>query len=94
MKQFVTCGERLVELLAAYGVDTVFGIPGIQLDPLYDAMYAQRNQLGSVELRGLENQEYKIVDYVNDKDYGIVTGPDPKLDVTFEKNLLLMAIPQ
>lgn len=23
-----TCGEYLVELLAAYGVDTVFGIPG------------------------------------------------------------------
>jgi alpha-galactosidase len=60
---------------------------------MYYAFYAD-NWTGSVELRGLENQEYKIVDYVNDKDYGIVAGPDPKLDVTFEKNLLLMAIPQ
>lgn len=35
MNQFVTCGERLVDLLAAYGVDTVFGIPGNHTVPLY-----------------------------------------------------------
>ena len=30
-----SCGERLVQLLAAYGVDTVFGIPGNHTVPLY-----------------------------------------------------------
>ena len=25
----LTCGEYLVQLLEAYGVDTVFGIPGV-----------------------------------------------------------------
>ncbi|MFZ1344714.1 5-guanidino-2-oxopentanoate decarboxylase [Thiothrix eikelboomii] len=30
-----TCGEYLVELLAAYGVDTVFGIPGVHTVELY-----------------------------------------------------------
>ncbi|MEM1403999.1 MAG: 5-guanidino-2-oxopentanoate decarboxylase [Pseudomonadota bacterium] len=31
----VSCGEKLVELLAAYGVDTVFGIPGNHTVQLY-----------------------------------------------------------
>ena len=30
-----SCGERLVQMLAAYGVDTVFGIPGNHTVPLY-----------------------------------------------------------
>lgn len=31
----ISCGERLVELLSGYGVDTVFGIPGNHTVPLY-----------------------------------------------------------
>lgn len=31
----LTCGELLVELLEAYGVDTVFGIPGVHTVELY-----------------------------------------------------------
>jgi acetolactate synthase-1/2/3 large subunit len=30
-----TCGERLVQILEAYGVDTVFGIPGVHTIELY-----------------------------------------------------------
>ena len=30
-----TCGEVLVKLLEAYGVDTVFGIPGVHTVELY-----------------------------------------------------------
>ena len=30
-----TCGEVLVELLAAQGIDTVFGIPGVHTVELY-----------------------------------------------------------
>jgi acetolactate synthase-1/2/3 large subunit len=30
-----SCGQRLVQMLAAYGVDTVFGIPGNHTVPLY-----------------------------------------------------------
>ena len=30
-----TCGELLVHLLAQYGVDTVFGIPGVHTVELY-----------------------------------------------------------
>jgi len=49
---------------------------------------------GEIELRGLDKQEYKIVDYVNNVDYGTVMGPDPKLDVNFDKSLLIKAIPE
>ena len=36
---------------------------------------------------------YKVTDYVNQKDYGTVTGPTAKLNVDFTGNLLLEAAP-
>jgi hypothetical protein len=45
-------------------------------------------------LRGLaESKSYKVVDYVNNMDYGVVAGPTPKLNVEFKENLLLVATP-
>jgi hypothetical protein len=49
---------------------------------------------GPVELRGLKAQSYKVVDYVNNKDYGTVTGPTAKIDADFSGSLLLQATPQ
>ena len=37
-----TCGEALVRLLEAYGVDTVFGIPGVHTVELYRGLPATR----------------------------------------------------
>ena len=49
---------------------------------------------GEVELRGLSAEKrYKIVDYVNQRDYGVVAGPTAKLKVEFMANLLLEATP-
>ena len=36
-------GQAIVRSLRDHGVDTVFGIPGIELDKLYDAFYESRN---------------------------------------------------
>lgn len=36
-----TGGEALADALIANGVNTVFGIPGIQLDPVFDALLAE-----------------------------------------------------
>jgi hypothetical protein len=44
-----------------------------------------------VELRGLGNKTYHVIDYVHGKDYGSVTGPTAKLHVEFEGSLLLEA---
>ena len=35
MSQHITCGEALIQLLERYGVDTVFGIPGVHTLDLY-----------------------------------------------------------
>ena len=49
---------------------------------------------GPVELRGLKAEAYKVVDYVNNKDYGTVNGPTAKIDADFTGSLLLQATPQ
>jgi alpha-galactosidase len=60
---------------------------------LFYAFYAN-NWKGEVELRGLDSKLYKITDYVNQKDYGTVKGPAAKLEVEFDKYLLLEARPK
>ncbi|MFZ1290051.1 MAG: glycoside hydrolase family 36 protein [Melioribacteraceae bacterium] len=76
--------------------DIGFDIPEthtIQKDDLmYYALYADKFT-GEVELRGLKNKAYKIIDYENSKDLGEVTGPTAKLPVKFEKHLLIKAVP-
>jgi alpha-galactosidase len=48
---------------------------------------------GKLELRGLEDKNYRITDYVNNKEVGLVHGPTASIDVKFQDNLLLMAVP-
>ena len=48
---------------------------------------------GEVELRGLERKSYRVVDYVDNHDYGTVSGPVAKLAVDFKGSLLLEAKP-
>jgi alpha-galactosidase len=48
---------------------------------------------GSIVLRGLEAQAYRVHDYVNDRDLGTVQGPEATLDVEFIGALLIEAIP-
>jgi alpha-galactosidase len=48
---------------------------------------------GQVELRGLRARQYSVVDYVNNIDYGTVTGPNAKLHTEFKASLLLQATP-
>jgi len=59
---------------------------------LYYAFYADAFS-GSVALRGLGEGRYTVHDYVNQADFGSVSGPSVRLDVTFEKYLLLEAVP-
>ncbi len=60
---------------------------------MYYAFYANSFN-GDVELRGLENKPYKVVDYENDKEYGTVQGPVAKLPIEFTNHRLLVAIPE
>ena len=47
-----TCGEALVRLLEAYGVDMVFGIPGVHTVELYRGLPAtRRSGVGLTSIR-------------------------------------------
>jgi acetolactate synthase-1/2/3 large subunit len=63
----VTGGDILVEVLTSAGVDTVFGLPGVQLDGLYDAL--ARN--GSFRVISTRNEQ--AASYMADG-YARVTG--------------------
>ncbi|HPH95887.1 MAG TPA: alpha-galactosidase [Anaerolineaceae bacterium] len=58
---------------------------------MYYAFFAEAFN-GRVELRGLEAKTYRIVDYVQDRDLGVIDGEAPWLDVTFNGALLLVAL--
>ncbi|MFZ0817773.1 MAG: glycoside hydrolase family 36 protein [Candidatus Sulfotelmatobacter sp.] len=60
---------------------------------MYYAFYAP-HWTGSVELRGLQDRDYHVVDYVNGKDFGIVRGPRASIVAPFDQHLLLEAKPQ
>jgi alpha-galactosidase len=52
--------------------------------------YPTENYSGRVEFRGLDkNVEYKVVDYVNNKELGILKGDNPHLNVTFDDYLMV-----
>ena len=60
---------------------------------MYYAFFAKQWK-GSVELRGLENRNYTVADYVTGKNLGTVTGPTAHLPVVFEGSLLVEVRPQ
>lgn len=60
---------------------------------LYYAFFAA-NWKGTVELRGLDDRAYHVLDYVDGKDFGVVRGPIAHLSADFSKHLLLEATPQ
>jgi len=60
---------------------------------LYYAFFAKQWK-GPIELRGLEDRNYTVVDYVTGKSLGTVAGHNAHLPVAFDGNLLLEASPQ
>ena len=60
---------------------------------MYYAFFA-RHWSGPIELRGLQNRTYHIVDYVNNKDLGSVRGPQARIPAQFDKHLLIEAQPE
>ncbi|HEU5317885.1 MAG TPA: thiamine pyrophosphate-dependent enzyme [Chloroflexota bacterium] len=47
----MTGGQALVESLIREGVDTIFGLPGIQLDYAFDALYGARDSIDVLHTR-------------------------------------------
>lgn len=59
----------------------------------YYAFFAP-NFKGEVEFRGLEAKSYRLVDYVNGRNVGVIHGENPVLHIEFEQSLLVVAIPE
>jgi alpha-galactosidase len=76
--------------------DMVYDIPEthvIQKDnSIYYAFYAD-DWKGDINLRGLEDKKYTIVDYENQADLGTFRGPDVTISPEFKAHLLIECIP-
>jgi len=55
--------EAIIKSLRAYGVDTVFGLPGGQLDHLFDAMYREGEGLRLIHTRHEQGAAYMAYGY-------------------------------
>jgi len=72
-------GEALAEALVMNGIDTVFGIPGIQLDPLFDAFFRSSNRLRVVHNRHEQGSAFMAMGYAQASErtgaFAVVPGP-------------------
>lgn len=62
-------------------------------DTLFYAFYNNRWE-GNLRFEGLTEKTYKVVDYVNNSEMGIIKKENPVLNASFNSSLLLMAYPE
>jgi len=78
--------------LYALGYDVPEGYAIAKDGRMYYAFFAPdpaRPWKGGVELRGLQPGRYRVADYVEGKDLGVLEGANPKLALEFTHHLLL-----
>ena len=79
MTERMTGGQAVVRTLARFGVDTVFGLPGIQLDPLFDALHGQRQTIRTFHTRHEQGCAYMALGYAQASGkvgvFAVVPGP-------------------
>lgn len=75
----MTGGEAAVETLRQNGVDTVFGLPGVQLDGLFNAFYENRDMIRVIHTRHEQATAYMADGYsrVTGKEGVCVVVPGP-----------------
>ncbi|MBH69468.1 MAG: hypothetical protein CMM58_14025 [Rhodospirillaceae bacterium] len=75
----ITGGEALVRSLVNEGVDTIFGLPGIQLDPMFNAMHDAGNEISVINARHEQGAAYMAFGYAQSTGkvgvYAVVPGP-------------------
>ena len=75
----MTGGTAIVRGLAEHGVDTVFGLPGVQVDALFNALYDQRNRVRVFNARHEQAVAYMALGYAQATGrigaYAVVPGP-------------------
>ena len=75
----MTGGEAIVDGLLRHGVDTVFGLPGVQVYGLFDAFARQSNRLRLINARHEQTTAYMALGYAAATGrpgvYAVVPGP-------------------
>ena len=75
----LTGGQAIVKSLRAHGVDTIFGLPGVQLDHLFNALYDERNAIRVLNARHEQACAYMAFGYARASGrvgvYAVVPGP-------------------
>ena len=61
----MTGAQALTKSIMGYGVDTIFGLPGAQLDPLFDAFYHERDGLRIIHTRHEQGTSYMALGYAH-----------------------------
>ncbi|RIK46571.1 MAG: thiamine pyrophosphate-binding protein [Chloroflexi bacterium] len=59
----LTGGQAIVASLKRHGVDTIFGLPGIQLDNIFDALYAEQDAIKVIHTRHEQATSYMADGY-------------------------------
>ena len=75
----MTAARAIVRSLVANGVDTVFGLPGVQLDALFNALYDERDRIRVIHPRHEQAAAYMALGYAQASSkigvYAVVPGP-------------------
>ena len=75
----MTTARAIVRSLAANGVDIVFGLPGVQLDALFNALHDERNRIRVIHPRHEQAAAYMALGYAQASSkigtYVVVPGP-------------------
>ena len=75
----MTGGEAIVDCLLRHGIDTVFGLPGVQIYGLFDAFARNSNRLRLINARHEQTTAYMALGYTwatgRPSAYTVVPGP-------------------
>ena len=75
----MTGAEAIVATLRQHGVDTVFGLPGVQLDNLFDALHGARQSVRTLHARHEQGAAYMALGYAQASGkvgvFTVVPGP-------------------
>ena len=75
----MTGGQALVKSLRNHGIDTIFGLPGVQLDGLFNALYDEGNAIRVIHTRHEQGAAYMAFGYAQSSGrvgvYAVVPGP-------------------
>ena len=75
----MTGGQAIVRSLKQYDIDTIFVLPGVQLDHFFNALYDEGNSIRAVHSRHEQGAAYMALGYAQSSGkvgtFAVVPGP-------------------